>query len=244
VDSPEQIRSWAAADAEPGWPPGWHVHHVEETGSTNADLLAMASAGAPDRTVLVARHQTAGRGRLDRTWIAPPGVNLLVSLLFKTLPREPTMLMHRVGVATCEACRRVGGVEAVLKWPNDLLVADRKLAGILAQHGPGCIVVGVGVNIGWAPEGATCLGGRIGPDEVLLALLEELDALPDDVEAMYRERLSTIGRTVSVELPTGRLEGTALDVDDSGALIVLDACGISHRLEVGDVVHVRPVSPS
>ena len=243
MESSEEIRSWGPGADEPGWPSGWHVRHVDETGSTNADLLAAAAAGAPDRAVLVAGHQTAGRGRLDRTWTAPPGVNLLVSLLFREVPEHPTTLMHRVGVAAVEACRRIGGVDAMLKWPNDLLVADRKLAGILAQHGHGCIVVGVGINIGWSPEGGTCLGGRIAPDEVLHALLEAYDALPADIEPLYRERLSTIGRTVSVELPNGRLEGTALDIDASGALLVLDACGISHRLEVGDVVHVRPTAP-
>jgi BirA family biotin operon repressor/biotin-[acetyl-CoA-carboxylase] ligase len=244
VGSHEEIRSSTDGGDEPGWPPGWHVRHVAETGSTNADLLAAAAAGAPDRSVLVAGHQTAGRGRLDRTWIAPPNVNLLVSLLFRDLPPHPTTLMHRVGVAAVEACRRVGGVEAVLKWPNDLVVAERKLAGVLAQHGPGCIVVGVGVNIGWAPEGGTCLGSRVSAEDVLRALLQEYDALPADIEPAYRERLSTLGRRVAVELPAGKLDGTAVDVDDTGALIVVDTCGISHRLEVGDVVHVRPSPPT
>src|SRR5690606_25135064 len=85
---------------DPGdWPPGWLVTSVAETGSTNADLLAAAATGAPDRTVLVTDHQTGGRGRLDRRWDAPPGTNLLVSILFRSVPRFPADLTHRVGLA-------------------------------------------------------------------------------------------------------------------------------------------------
>ncbi len=87
------------------WPAGWNVSHVPVTGSTNDDLLAAAAAGAPDRSVLVADHQTAGRGRLDRRWDAPPGVNLLVSILFRTVPSPPSTLTQRVGLAAIDACR-------------------------------------------------------------------------------------------------------------------------------------------
>ncbi len=134
------------------WPDGWHVTHVPVTGSTNDDLLAAAATGAPDRSVLVADHQTAGRGRLDRRWEAPPGANLLVSILFRTVPSPPSTLTQRVGLAAIDARRAAAGVDAVLKWPNDLLVGERKLAGILAQRAAdGSIVVGLGLNVGWAP---------------------------------------------------------------------------------------------
>jgi BirA family biotin operon repressor/biotin-[acetyl-CoA-carboxylase] ligase len=238
VGRPAQIRSGRA-----GSPP-WHVSHVDETGSTNADLLAAADAGAPDRSVLVAAHQTAGRGRLDRRWDAPPGANLLVSLLFRDVPDPPGALMRRVGVAAVDACRVVAAVDAVLKWPNDVLVAERKLAGILAERGgDGCVVVGLGLNVGWAPDGGTCLGARTTPHEVLDALLDAYDAVGGDVEGAYRERLSTVGRRVHVELPRGSIDGTAVDVEPDGRLVVVDTCGITHRLDVGDVVHVRPGVP-
>ena len=216
------------------------------TGSTNADLLAAAADGAPDRSVLVADHQTAGRGRLDRRWDAPPGVNLLVSILFRTVPPAPSTLTQRVGLAAVEACRVAAGVEAALKWPNDLLVGDRKLAGILAQRAAdGSIVVGLGLNVGWAPEGAVALcsapssRGEPTPLDVLAALLTAFDALPDDIGDGYRAALATLGRRVAVQVPGGCIDGTAVDVGDDGRLVVVDTCGLTHRLDVGDVVHVR-----
>src|SRR5829696_8759863 len=123
--------------------PRWTVEHVVETASTNADLLATAAA-RPDRSVLVAAHQTAGRGRLDRRWEAPAGANLLVSILFHDVPANPSELTRRVALAAVDACRAVSGVEVTLKWPNDVLVGDGKLAGILAERdGSGSVVVGM-----------------------------------------------------------------------------------------------------
>ena len=227
------------------WPPGWHVEVVTETGSTNADLLAAAAAGAPDRSVLCALHQTAGRGRLDRRWDAPPGANLPVSLLFRDVPAAAHELTWRVGLAACAAAEQVAGVTPTLKWPNDLLVDDRKLAGVLAQAsfgapGGAAIVVGIGMNVRWAPEGAARLGKGVDPLDVLAALLAAYDALPADVLPLYRQRLGTLGRAVRVELPGGEvLNGRAVDADPDGRLVVLDACAVTHRLDVGDIVHLR-----
>jgi BirA family biotin operon repressor/biotin-[acetyl-CoA-carboxylase] ligase len=220
------------------------VSVVEETGSTNADLLAKVGHGALDRTVLAARHQTAGRGRLDRRWEAPPGANLLVSLLFTDVPHVPHVLTQRVGVAAAIACERVAGVRPVLKWPNDLLVANQKLAGVLAQvafqRGAQAVVVGIGINVGWAPPEATRLGDGIDPSDLLHALLVAYDELPADIAGEYRARLGTLGRLVRVELPDDAvLTGRALDVEPDGQLVVLDECGITHRIGVGDVVHLR-----
>lgn len=223
------------------WPDGWSVEHVAETGSTNADLITAAQRGAPDRTVRYADHQTAGRGRLDRVWSAPPGSNLLVSILFRDVPADPGELTRRVGLAAVDAARRVAGVTAVLKWPNDVLVGDAKLGGILAQRsGDGSVVIGMGLNIGWAPDGAARLGGGIAPADVLRAVLDAYDALPGRIDERYREALGTLGRRVRIELPAGELVGTAVDVEPDGRLVVLDDCAISHRVSVGDVVHLRP----
>ncbi len=222
------------------WPPGWRVRWVTETGSTNADLLAVADS-APDRSVLVADHQSAGRGRLDRRWDAPPGANLLVSILFRDVPDDPGELTRRVGLAAVDAVASVAGVRARLKWPNDVLLDDRKLAGILAQRaGNGAVVVGIGVNVGWAPDGAAALGHRHRPADVLAALLIAYDALPADVHPHYRAALATIGQRVRVELPADEIVGTAIDVEADGRLVVLDECAVTHRLDVGDVVHLRP----
>lgn len=223
------------------WPSGWVVEHVAETGSTNADLVAAAERGASDRTVLYADHQTAGRGRLDRVWSAPSGSNLLVSILFRAVPDDPSELTRRVGLAAVAAARRLAGVTATLKWPNDVLVDDGKLGGILAQRsGDGSVVIGMGLNVGWAPDGAARLGDDIEPAAVLRAVLEAYDELPSDIDAAYRNALATLGRRVRVELPVGEIVGTAVDVEPDGRLVVLDECAITHRVAVGDVVHLRP----
>jgi BirA family transcriptional regulator, biotin operon repressor / biotin---[acetyl-CoA-carboxylase] ligase len=225
------------------WPAGWHVEVVDTTGSTNADLLFAAAHGAPDRTVRAARHQTAGRGRLDRRWEAPPGANLLVSLLFTHVPEVPHELTHRVALAAAVAVERVTGLRPVLKWPNDLLLDGAKLAGVLAQaaavDGHPVVVVGIGINVGWAPPGAARLGDDVHPLAVLAALLRAYDELPADLHDEYRARLGTLGRQVRVELPDGVVEGRAVDIESDGCLVVLDECGISHRFQVGDVVHLR-----
>ena len=222
------------------WPAGWHVRYVETTGSTNAALLAAATAGAPDRSVLATGHQTAGRGRLDRRWEAPPGTNLLVSILFRHVPEIPGDLTRRVGVAAVDAVRSTTGADAVLKWPNDVMLEGRKLGGILAQRATGGpVVVGLGLNVGWAPEGAARLGDGVAVADVLAAVLAAYDALPADVHDRYLQLLDTIGREVVVELPDGELAGRAVDVERDGRLVVIDACAVTHRIDVGDVVHAR-----
>ena len=236
------------------WPAGWDVRHVAETASTNTDLIEQVLAGeVGNQTVLAADHQTAGRGRLDRRWEAPPGANLLVSMVVAPIPPVPAEVTHRLGLAAVAAVRHLVDPDVAatvgLKWPNDVLLGERKLAGILAQRVPGrdAVVVGMGLNVGWAPDGAAAVGphasdGRVTPARVLLAVLEELDALPGDIAGHYRDKLVTLGRTVRIELPgdADTLEARAVDVDDAGRLVVIDADGVRHHLDVGDVVHVRP----
>ncbi len=220
----------------------WQITIVDETGSTNADLAAAAASGAANRSVLMARHQTSGKGRLDRRWEAPPGTNLLVSLLFHDVPEHPNQLTQRVALAASQACFKVAGVSPVLKWPNDLLLDGRKLAGVLAQAGgtgTEYVVVGIGLNIGWAPEGAVRLGDGYDPVDVLDAMLVSYDDLPDDITDIYRASLATIGQSVRVELSGSEVVGRALDVLPDGRLVVLDECGITHRFDTGDIVHLR-----
>jgi len=244
--------------------PGWRVIRLTETGSTNDDLLAAGRAGAPDRTVLVAAHQTAGKGRLDRRWEAPAGANLLVSLLFRD-SRPAHELVWAVALGAAHAARETAGVTASLKWPNDLLVRrdgeERKLAGILAVAGPadgeraiGFVVVGLGLNVGWAPEGATSLSDEVAArasgddvptvDQVTAALLPAVDRFhavpPERLHETYRSRIVTLRRKVRVMLPADEVvEGRSLDVESDGRLVVLDSCGVTRRFAAGDVVHVR-----
>lgn len=163
-------------------------------------------------------------------------------MLFRDVPEIPGELTIRVGLAAIDAVERIAGVVARLKWPNDVLVDDRKLAGILAQRAAeGPVVVGLGLNVGWAPDGAARLGGDIHPDAVLAALLTGFDALPTDVHDRYRNALATLGRRVRVGLPGGDIVGTAIDVERDGRLMVIDGCAVTHRVDVGDVVHLRTI---
>jgi BirA family biotin operon repressor/biotin-[acetyl-CoA-carboxylase] ligase len=236
----------------------WHVAFVEETGSTNADLLAQGAQGAPDRTVLRANYQSAGRGRLDRTWEAPRGVNLLVSMLFRHIPERLHVLTQVVALAAAAVARDCG-VPVTLKWPNDILVGTEKVAGILAQAAPAgpnhripFVVVGIGCNLAWAPPGAASLASsgwlrEVSPDEFLALMLPEIDRLLalDDAQmhAEYVSRLGTIGAQVKVDLPNGEhVIGRAMDVEPDGRLVVLDECAITHRIDTADVVHLRPVT--
>ena len=245
---PDHVHDGAAGFVPPGgWrrlePPvaGWHVWRVDETGSTNDDLLAACDAGAPDRSVLVTGHQTAGRGRLGRRWEAPPGSNLLVSVLFRAVPDPPGDLGRRIGLAAMRAAAAARPDAHVgLKWPNDLLLDGRKLAGVLAQRAAsGPVVVGLGLNVGWAPDDAARLGDAADPIAVLRRVLGEHDALPADVHDLYRSSLDTLGAAVRVELTTGTIDGRAVDIEPDGRLVVVDACAITHRVDVGDVVHLR-----
>jgi BirA family biotin operon repressor/biotin-[acetyl-CoA-carboxylase] ligase len=244
------------------------VQVVEEIGSTNAALAAAAAGeeGAPEGTVLVAEHQVAGRGRLDRTWTSPPRAGLTVSFLLR--PDVPAArrgwLPLLTGVALAEAVGEVSGVRSSLKWPNDLLALDgRKLAGILAESGgsPGhpAVVVGVGLNVSTTadelPETATSLsrvtGATVDRAPVLLAFLRAVErryrrwtaALGDPVAsglaADYLAWSSTVGSDVVVSLPDGStLQGTATAVDWDGRLVVATPEG-QVELASGDVRHVR-----
>jgi BirA family biotin operon repressor/biotin-[acetyl-CoA-carboxylase] ligase len=241
--------------------PSWSVTRVAETRSTNDDLVAAARAGAPDRSVLVTDYQSAGRGRLGRRWEAPPGASLLVSVLVR--PRSPATMARLHGVtqalalAACRACADVGGFTPSLKWPNDLLVGDRKLAGILAEavsDGPRvvAVVAGMGLNVAWpetptdeAISAASAAGRPLDRDELLDAVLDHLaghlhdwEHDPDALHDEYRSALATLGRTVRVETPAGIVEGVAVDVRPGGELVV-ERDGTHHEISVGDVIHLR-----
>jgi BirA family transcriptional regulator, biotin operon repressor / biotin---[acetyl-CoA-carboxylase] ligase len=233
---------------------------VPQTGSTNADLLERARAGAAEGLVLVAEEQTAGRGRLGRTWSAPAGAALTFSVLLRPAGVPPTRLGWLpllTGVAVAAAVRDQAGVPASLKWPNDVLVGERKLAGILAEAHGDAVVVGVGLNVTLSraelpvPTATSLLiedAASTDRAALLAAILTELAqryrtwrAGPDapELRADYLRWSATVGREVRVELPGGaQLSGTAEDVDEVGRLVVR-APGHLVRVGAGDVVHVR-----
>ena len=243
----------------------WQVLEVPETGSTNADLLAAIGFGALDRLVVRTDHQTAGRGRLGRSWEAPPGANLLVSILRRGYAGPVHRVTQILGTACALVLRDNFGVSARLKWPNDVVVISHdgplKIAGILAQFAAGSasqqadIVVGMGVNVAWAPPAevapATCVDAARRsdvemprPHDLLLRILDKYDELEamnvDDAFATYKSLLVTIGENVRCELPDGNeVIGRAIDIERDGQLLVLDDCAVTHRIDAGDVVHLR-----
>jgi BirA family biotin operon repressor/biotin-[acetyl-CoA-carboxylase] ligase len=168
----------------------------------------------PIGSIVVADHQAAGRGRMDRRWEAPPGTALLVSFVLRPNP----LLSLAAGVACAEAC----GPEVRLKWPNDLLFDGRKLGGILVESSPAKAVCGVGINLTWAPEGAAKLGQP--RDALLESLIAGMDAWssasPEAVISRWRSLSATLGRRVRVEISGEAFEGLAEDISDGGALIV------------------------
>jgi len=235
---------------------------LAETESTNAVVAAAARTGAPEGLVVTAEHQSSGRGRLGRTWTTPARSAVLVSALLRPTgvraSRWPWLGLL-VPLAVAAAVRRVGEVPALVKWPNDVLVEDRKLAGILLERVDGpAVVVGIGLNVSLRevekPHPAAtslALEGAVTTDRstVLAAVLRELSARyqawvdadgdPETILPEYRELSATLGRAVRVELPDGSfMEGTARAVADDGRLIVDTAEG-PRPLAAGDVTHLR-----
>jgi BirA family biotin operon repressor/biotin-[acetyl-CoA-carboxylase] ligase len=256
------------------------VSWVAETGSTNSDCMALARDGAAEGAVVVADHQRAGRGRQGRTWVAPSGASLLVSVLLRPPAAVAGVAGMAAGLAMAEAVDVVtaGAVTPSLKWPNDLVVDDRKLAGILAEadwpasstassgyRPPGAnerlaVVVGVGINVNWPTDlpaeladAAVALNHLVGHDidraGLLAGYLQRLEAVysgllaegsPAALLDAWRRRSATLGRKVRVDLGDDDVEGTAVDVDGDGHLIVETPDGNRRTFAVGDVVHLRP----
>jgi BirA family transcriptional regulator, biotin operon repressor / biotin---[acetyl-CoA-carboxylase] ligase len=240
---------------------------VESVGSTNSALAAAARHGAPDRTVLVAEHQSAGRGRAARSWVAPARSGLMLSVLLRpteVLQTRWSWLPLLAGVALCRTVSTLGELPAALKWPNDLLLGSgrRKAAGILAEVIPAgpAVVLGIGLNVtlrsdelpvpeatSLAIEQAACTDR----DPLLRALLRTLDLelrhwcehegdpVASGLREAYQQCCATLGEQVRVELTgSSALIGTAAEIDAEGRLVVLSD-GQRRALSVGDVTHLR-----
>jgi BirA family biotin operon repressor/biotin-[acetyl-CoA-carboxylase] ligase len=263
---------------------------LAEIDSTNRYLGDLVRTGladsseVPEGYAVIAERQSKGRGRLARTWEAPAGSAVLCSILFKPelVPDQLHLTAWAVALAAVQACREAAGVASSLKWPNDLLCAELKVAGILSEIVPGgattvpagsvlqapaSVVVGIGINVNWPPEWpptgsrdpelaslaarATALnrvaGREIDRGEVVSQLLAHAESwntcLANDqgrrsLASEYRRCCSTIGREVRVEMSDETVSGRALDVDDSGCLLVSTGACI-RTISAGDVVHLR-----
>lgn len=258
----------ARVEAQLAGPSIWsRLEVLDETTSTNDVVAGHARAGAAAGLVVVADRQTAGRGRLGRVWEDRPGGSLLVSFLVGVPPRGQTLVPLASGLAVADALRR-HGLAADLKWPNDVLVADRdtgaprKVAGILVERhddagvGP-YLVIGVGVDVDWrgadraGEAGAwTSVAEELDRDvdrwDVLADLMRSLSAWlldvprdPTQLLASYQVRCRTIGRQVEVAAPAGTVAGVATGLDTDGGLVVSTPQG-PVAVTAGDVTYVRP----
>ena len=245
--------------------PRFEIERFEDIPSTNTYLLERALQAAPEGLVAVADHQSAGRGRLDRRWEAPPGSALLVSVLLR--PRLEAQQAHlvtgAVALAAVAAVEALSGLRPMLKWPNDLVVGEAKLAGILAEANAGApgglpgttaVVVGMGLNLTWPgpPEaGGTSLeaaSGKVVPrDDLLRAYLEELAPRLRLLETTagraslgkdLASALSTLGRRVVLSTAEASFEGLACGLSPEGHLLVETENGVVEII-TGDVTSVR-----
>lgn len=240
---------------------------VTQTASTNEDLTAAAREGADEGIVLIAESQTAGRGRHDREWVCPPCAGLTFSVLLR--PAAPRRhwgwLPLLAGVAVTRAIATEAVAPAVLKWPNDVLLAapPRKVAGILVSVVPTskpAVVLGIGLNVNTdshelpGSDTTSLRLERAAPVDrsaVLIAVLGELasqyerwcdhdgDADSTGLRQMYRRHCHTLGKRVALRLPDrSRLVGQAMDVDATGRLVVATETGLI-PVAAGDVISVR-----
>ncbi len=235
---------------------GQRVFSFAELGSTNDELGRLAAEGAEEGTLVIAEYQTAGRGRRGRVWHSPPGTGLWCSLLVRppaalALSLVPLLL----GTAIAQSIRAVAGVPAQLKWPNDVLLAGLKVAGILCEQSKGGLVAGFGINVNqelFPPElpAATSilLQRGVPTDRSLLlgAILEEAERLyldicttgPTSLLAAATALLSTLGRQVEVQLEGNTLRGLACGLELDGALILEEEGGRRRLVRAGDVYHL------
>ncbi|MEA2468497.1 MAG: BirA family transcriptional regulator [Thermoleophilaceae bacterium] len=228
-----------------------HVHH-RVTDSTNARARELAAAGAPHGTIVTAAEQTAGRGRQGRSWTAAPGDALLFSLLVRGVKPGAALLPLAAAVAVCES---LAPIEAAIKWPNDVWIERRKVAGILLEGRPqeGWAVIGIGLNVrtrefpAELQDTATSLA-LVGaadpePDAARVALVAALDrwiaAPAEEVLEAWRARDALRGERVRWGPGSG---GTAAGITDSGSLIVDTDAGERVELDAGEVHLQRPAT--
>ncbi|SHJ14845.1 BirA family transcriptional regulator, biotin operon repressor / biotin-[acetyl-CoA-carboxylase] ligase [Tessaracoccus bendigoensis DSM 12906] len=239
------------------------VEVLASTGSTNADLAARARDGETEGTALIAMEQTAGRGRLDRQWVSPPGMSISMSLLLAPRPdlTQWGWLSILAGMAVSSALTSVAPDPSAvtLKWPNDVLIGGRKVCGILSERiervDGARAVIGIGINVGLTREqlpvpNATSLaleGFPTHPEPLVAGVLGHFDryyrswSLRGSLRDEYEERCASIGAPLTVVLDaTHSVSGTGRGVDEYGRLQVATASGIE-TFAVGDVVHARLV---
>jgi BirA family biotin operon repressor/biotin-[acetyl-CoA-carboxylase] ligase len=242
---------------------GREIRYLAEVDSTNRHAYALGEADAEEGLVVIADRQSAGRGRLGRTWESPPGVNLYLSILLRPPlpPQAAPQLTFLSALAVARAITAVSGLQPTLKWPNDVLIGGRKVAGLLNEMSAESdrlrfVVLGIGVNLNMtaaqfpadlrAPATSLLLAGGVPISRALFGktLLEQLDRLygeyllrgPAPIMAAWEAHCDMVGRVVEVDEGGGRkMCGTVAGIDRDGALLLTRADGSTERILAGDV---------
>jgi BirA family biotin operon repressor/biotin-[acetyl-CoA-carboxylase] ligase len=253
--------------------PGTHrigrtVVYLEETDSTNLQARRLAEKGAAEGTVVIADAQTAGRGRLGRNWVSPPRVNLYLSVVLRPslAPHQAPQITLLSSLAVAEAIEACSGLAATVKWPNDVLLHGRKVAGLLGEiaasmAGLDFIVLGMGLNVNTSPDQlpsrrlypATSIavekGERVARRPLAEELLKRLDLHYDTflqqgfapIRAPWQRRCAMLGQHIEIDNGAALLSGEAVGIDGDGALRLRLADGRIERLLSGDIRAVHPL---
>lgn len=243
------------------------IHLFQETDSTNLQAKILAGQGAAEGTVVVADTQSHGRGRRGRTWLSPPGRNIYTSLILRPpmAPFQAPQITLMTAVAVTQSLNRTTGLDAKIKWPNDILIQGKKVAGILTEISTEMdvvdfVVVGLGINVNTRREEmlpeiqdiATSIhiegGDNVSRPSLLCNLLKNFETCYDQLKEegfgpimnQWRTMTDIIGQRVYVDVLDTRHTGTVEAVDDDGVLILKDDQAKNHRIFSGDVTRVRP----
>ena len=240
---------------------GLPLHFFKTIDSTNDYAKKIAARDGPEGTLVISEEQTAGRGRMGRSWISPPGTGLWLSLVLRPpfLPSQASLITSLAAVAVAGAIRRVTGLPAGIKWPNDIIINDKKAAGILIELSAGerfvkYLIVGIGINVNTDDfpeeirERATslrvCSGRKISRLEILISVLRELERLYsatlhsgdfNPILETYRSWSVTIGRRITATRSGREFSALALDITPNGGLLIKDDAGTIEELISGEI---------
>jgi BirA family biotin operon repressor/biotin-[acetyl-CoA-carboxylase] ligase len=240
---------------------GREIIHFDRIDSTNRVASELAREGAPEGTVVIAEEQTSGRGRLGRTWLVPPNSSILMSILLRPSipPSQAFSLTAIASVGLVRAIRRTTGLQARIKWPNDIYLEGKKAAGVLTEVSADqdrlrYAIVGIGLNVNWDPEAypeirdtATSLGAvsrkRVSRSELLKAILEGMDDLyaalgrgeQTGIHAQWKAASLVLGRPVRIIAFDATEEGIVEEISEDGTLLLRDSEGRLKRIVAGDV---------
>lgn len=241
---------------------GRKIYHYESLSSTMDAAFELAIGGAAEGTVVVSEGQQKGRGRMGREWFSPKGKGIYFSLILrpKIRPEEAPRLTLLSAVAVAEAIRKATGIPVSIKWPNDIMVAEKKLGGILTELNAELdrvkfLNLGIGINVNLKqtqlPLRATSIKNELGKNFSRVELLRRvLEQLEEDyslygrqgfkpIIAKWQTLSSTLWKRVKVSSGRGDIEGQAIDIDTDGALLIRNDSGLVERIISGDVVRVR-----